>query len=116
MQLAEAACQDSPILTLQILCPLIFAEKEYYTLNIFKKLFFTKKTDTTQHQSQWEKCVYCGAQTTVDVSAPIESRPNFISGCGQLCPECYAKLCSNSELDCEDSRLVSAVLNKAEEQ
>lgn len=58
-----------------------------------------------------EKCVNCGKQTTVPADAPIESRPNFISGCGQLCPDCYARLCDSFEDD-ESSKLISSVLSK----
>ncbi len=39
-----------------------------------------------------EECVLCGAYTEVDTNLAVESRPNYIVGCGQLCEDCYKEL------------------------
>ncbi len=45
-----------------------------------------------------EKCILCGNDTEIPVSAPIDYRKYYIQGCGQLCKDCYhtLKLASNS--------------------
>ena len=81
-------------------------------MSLFKKLFLPKKEVSSFVSGDMEICVHCGTVTSVPVSMPIESRPNYISGCGQLCPECYAKL--GDSLDDNDAQLVCAVLEKGE--
>lgn len=83
-------------------------------MSLLRKLFSSKKESRTDRTCETEKCIYCGANTTVPVSAPIESRPNYVSGCGQLCPECYAKLC-DAVLDDEGERLMTAAIKRSEE-
>ncbi len=82
-------------------------------MSFLSKIFREKKTTSVSRQSEMEICVECGATTSIPVSMPIDMRPNFVSGCGQLCPECFSKL--GSSLDDEATQLVSAVLGKNEE-
>ena len=39
-----------------------------------------------------EKCVLCGALTTIDETTDISLRSNYIEGAGQLCNECAHRL------------------------
>lgn len=39
-----------------------------------------------------ELCILCGAPTAVLRDAPVEERPYYIDGAGQLCPECYKEI------------------------
>lgn len=39
-----------------------------------------------------DKCVICGADTGVPQSTPVDERKRYISGCGQLCRDCYFDL------------------------
>lgn len=45
-----------------------------------------------------EICVYCGKDTGVLRSTPIEIREFFLEGCGQLCEACYYSINNNFEL------------------
>ena len=83
-------------------------------MSLLRRLFSPKKENHSESLCDLEKCAYCGAVTSVPVSQPIESRPNFISGCGQLCPECFAKLCDSFEAQEENSHIINSVLNKTE--
>jgi len=38
----------------------------------------------------FEACVICGAATQVPVTAQVCDREDFVSGVGQLCPDCAA--------------------------
>ena len=44
-----------------------------------------------------EKCVFCGMETNLPVSTPIDIRKNYVEGAGQLCPGCYNKLYDERE-------------------
>lgn len=44
-----------------------------------------------------ERCVSCFADTGIPKDMPIEKRKHYVVGCGQLCPDCYAKIKLNSE-------------------
>lgn len=37
---------------------------------------------------KYEKCVVCGAVTRVARTIPIDMRPDYLPGAGQLCREC----------------------------
>ncbi|MBQ8549769.1 MAG: hypothetical protein IJ426_00320 [Clostridia bacterium] len=73
---------------------------------MFDKIFklFPKKTSKLQGEEdivQQEKtsvadeiecCILCGKSTGVCVYTPVEQRAFYITGCGQLCAECYNNL------------------------
>lgn len=44
-----------------------------------------------------ERCVSCFADTGIPKDMPVEKRTHYVMGCGQLCPDCYAKIKLNSE-------------------
>lgn len=50
-----------------------------------------------QSEDPNERCVSCFADTGIPKDMPIEKRKHYIVGCGQLCPDCYAKIKLNSE-------------------
>ena len=39
-----------------------------------------------------DKCVLCGKETQYSKSTHIDSRHNYIEGCGQLCDDCGKKV------------------------
>lgn len=63
-------------------------------LAVFLSDLFGKKKQETQmtDHSKMDKCVLCGIDTEVEVSTPIDIRKHYISGAGQLCEVCYAKV------------------------
>lgn len=40
------------------------------------------------YHSKYEKCILCGAVTNVPIASPIDQRPDYLPGAGQLCREC----------------------------
>lgn len=40
---------------------------------------------------EFERCVMCGALTSVPISMPVDWRENYEIGCGQICAECAKK-------------------------
>ena len=50
----------------------------------------TKNTKINQPEPL-ERCVMCGALTSIPVDMPIDWRENYEVGCGQLCAECAKK-------------------------
>ena len=50
-----------------------------------------------QSESPNERCVACFADTGIPKDMPVEKRKHYVMGCGQLCPNCYAKIKLNSE-------------------
>ena len=49
-----------------------------------------------RHETVYETCVLCGAETKIPVTTPIEEREDYIQGCGQLCTPCRRKIHSGS--------------------
>ena len=45
-------------------------------------------------ENEMEKCVLCGKATDIPYAAPIDQRPFYIEGAGQLCEECYKRVYS----------------------
>ncbi len=43
-------------------------------------------------KAKYEICIGCGLTTDVLISTPVDSRKNYIHGCGQLCESCANKL------------------------
>ena len=43
-------------------------------------------------KKETEKCVSCGAETTVPIDQHIDLRKYYIEGAGQLCEKCYKKI------------------------
>lgn len=39
-----------------------------------------------------EKCVLCGKETEYTFGVPIQERNYYVSGCGQLCKQCYLEV------------------------
>lgn len=50
-----------------------------------------------QSEDPNERCVSCFADTGIPKDMPVEKRKHYVIGCGQLCPDCYAKIKLNSE-------------------
>lgn len=42
-----------------------------------------------------DECVICGEITNTPSNMPVDYRPHYIEGAGQLCAECYDKLYKN---------------------
>lgn len=40
-------------------------------------------------KAKYEKCVICHKTLDITCDTPIQERGNYISGCGQLCEDCY---------------------------
>ena len=50
-----------------------------------------KKADSvnnTPKTEEYERCVMCGALTSVPISMPVDWRENYEIGLGQICAEC----------------------------
>lgn len=43
-------------------------------------------------QDIFERCVSCYELTDVRKDTPVDERPNYIEGAGQLCPECWRRI------------------------
>lgn len=50
-----------------------------------KEIDSVNKTSVTE---ELERCVICGALTSVPVSMPVDWRENYEIGFGQICAEC----------------------------
>ena len=44
--------------------------------------------NNTPNTEEFERCVMCGALTSVPISMPVDWRENYEIGCGQICAEC----------------------------
>lgn len=53
-------------------------------------LLFSGKADL---QSNYERCVLCGQTTDTPLSRPIDLRDYYVEGCGQLCRDCWQRVC-----------------------
>ena len=53
-------------------------------------LLFSGKTDL---QSRYERCVLCGQATDTHLSLPIDLRDYYVEGSGQLCRDCWRRVC-----------------------
>lgn len=42
----------------------------------------------SEDNSKYEMCIICGAVTSVDKTTPIDKRPDYLPGAGQLCRKC----------------------------
>jgi hypothetical protein len=49
-------------------------------------------SDRALDDDDFEKCVLCGARTTVLKTTPIQERNYYIEGVGQLCESCAIEL------------------------
>ena len=47
--------------------------------------------NTTPNTEEFERCVMCGALTSVPISMPVNWRENYEIGFGQICAECAKK-------------------------
>lgn len=52
-------------------------------------------TTETEKPEEFERCVICGALTSIKVNTPIELRNNYEIGFGQLCADCKKKFSGN---------------------
>lgn len=41
---------------------------------------------------EYERCVFCGKQTEVLKSEPVDGRRFYIEGAGQLCGDCFYEI------------------------
>ncbi len=39
-----------------------------------------------------EKCVDCGLDTGYSINDHVDSRKNYVEGCGQLCSKCFIEV------------------------
>ena len=44
----------------------------------------------------YDKCVSCGKETDVPRTANVDTRYHYVEGAGQLCPECYIRIYTES--------------------
>ena len=47
--------------------------------------------NNTPNTEEFERCVICGALTSVPISMPVDCRENYVIGLGQICAECASK-------------------------
>lgn len=47
--------------------------------------------NNTPNTEEFERCVMCGALTSVPISMPVDWRENYEIGLGQICAECVKK-------------------------
>ena len=47
------------------------------------------KTSNEDRGDEYEHCVRCGRQLFTKRSTHIDLRPDYVSGAGELCHECY---------------------------
>ena len=47
--------------------------------------------NNTPNTEEFERCVMCGALTSVPISMPVDWRENYEIGLGQICAECAKK-------------------------
>ena len=51
----------------------------------------TESVNEAVKKDEYERCIMCGAETTIPISMPIDWRENYEIGLGQLCPQCAKK-------------------------
>lgn len=51
-----------------------------------------KKTGERPGMEEIERCVLCGNETGVARSTPVDLRPDYVEGAGQLCHACAIRL------------------------
>ncbi len=61
--------------------------------SLISKKLDEPEPDIIIEEPKKELCVGCYAETQVDVGTHIDKRLHYIEGAGQLCPECWGKLC-----------------------
>lgn len=47
--------------------------------------------NNTPNTEEFERCVMCGALTSVPISMPVDWRENYEIGLGQICAACAKK-------------------------
>ena len=47
--------------------------------------------------SDYERCVLCGNLTNVKKNTPLEYRPHYVIGAGEICEECAEQLKENDD-------------------
>lgn len=47
--------------------------------------------NNTLNTEEFERCVMCGALTSIPISMPVDWRENYEIGMGQICAECAKK-------------------------
>lgn len=60
-----------------------------------------EKNKDLNAEIQFEKCVNCGAVTDVPCDLAIEKRNYYVSGSGQLCPNCFVEIYCSSDSSLE---------------
>ena len=61
----------------------------------------------SKFQKKYEICICCGNETDIEISTPVERRLGYISGCGQMCKECYEKSKDNNSYGYSTEQLVA---------
>lgn len=61
-----------------------------------KKNWAINSIDDELNYHQFEYCVSCKCNTEIPLLTPINQRPYYISGVGQLCQECWKKIYQNT--------------------
>ena len=51
-----------------------------------------RKKINSPDNAETEKCILCGKDTYISVATPVTIRKYYLSGCGQLCEDCYHRL------------------------
>lgn len=66
----------------------VLREKKEGEEHMPKLLPHRKKQSGSTPEQAFERCVLCGAVTTVLKTTPLEQRSGYLEGAGQLCPDC----------------------------
>lgn len=65
---------------------------------IRRKPILTKKPmGTASSETVMERCILCGRPTEVPVTQPVSSRKHYVTGLGQLCPDCGRMMALGAE-------------------
>jgi hypothetical protein len=48
--------------------------------------------EKNKRSDEYERCVICNKLTDVKVSTPVENRPHYVEGIGQLCRKCFLEI------------------------
>lgn len=51
--------------------------------------YFRKKAPA---EEIYEKCACCHLELDILKDVPVDLREHYVTGCGQLCPECYERI------------------------
>ncbi len=65
-----------------------------------------KEKIAIQTMNEPDRCVLCGDETGYTYDVPVDMRRFYVSGCGQLCENCYRqikndKICAMSKRELE---------------